>query len=226
MRVTRWLHAAVSTFALACSGTSTEAPSSIADTDAAPADAAPIDAGAPESGLVDDPVAGCPIKSTGYKTARVITSTPRGSNAEWKTPAGAEKEDGSYAEATLTTDESALLMLSDFGFEVPTNTRTFGIEVELVRYAPQRGVVDGQINLHIEGKPSRYKFIGGPWPLPVGTHHYGQKVDTWGVDLYPADVNAASFAVSIWVKKGSDGTGTPIAAIDALRVQIHYCEGL
>ena len=64
----------------------------------------------------------------------------------------------------------------------------------------------------------------GPWPKSiVGTHAYGQAVDTWGIDLYPADVNKPSFAAKVSVKRAADAVGPVTAIVDSLKVAVHFC---
>jgi hypothetical protein len=94
----------------------------------------------------------------------------------------------------------------------------------LKRRAPEGGIEDQQVNVEIEGKPSSFKWVEGSWPTSiVGTHPYGQAVDTWGVDLFPADVNKPTFATTLTIKRSAGSTGSVNAVVDSLKVAIHYC---
>jgi hypothetical protein len=205
------------------------------DTPATPgtSDGGGSDAGAQETSTSEDAggnraPTGCLLRTTDYTIgakAENVARTDVQNAADWSNPEGALSEDGNFATVTLAEgQESAELRVSGFGFAIPDTAETWGIEVELKRRAPDGGIEDHQINIEIEGKPTRYKFVKGPWPTSiVGTHPYGQAVDTWGVDLFPADVNKASFAAKVSVKRAEDATGPVTAIVDSLKVAVHFC---
>ncbi len=171
---------------------------------------------------------GCLLETTGFRIgtkAENLARTDAPNAVGWTDVDRALETDEGFASVTLAAgQESAKLRVSGFGFAIPSKAATWGIEVELKRRAPDGGIEDQQINVEIEGKPSRYKFVEGPWPTTiVGTHAYGQAVDTWGVDLFPADVNKPSFGVTLVVKRGAGGSGSVTAKVDSLKVAIHYC---
>lgn len=173
---------------------------------------------------------GCLLTTTGFRSgtvARVVpVATDDGSEAVWSAPEHALRRDGAFAEAALAGERSMRLAISGFGFDVPLDATTWGIEVELARRAPEGGIRDGRVDVRIEGKPSRYKFVEGHWPTAiVGVHHYGQAIDTWGVDLVAADVDSEAFAITIDVARTEDAVAgdAPRATIDALRVAVHFC---
>jgi len=171
---------------------------------------------------------GCLLKTTDYTIGAKAENVPRTDiqNAvDWTDVDGARSEDGKFATVTLNDgEESAVLRVSEFGFQIPDTAETWGIEVELKRRAPDGGVEDARIEVEIEGKPSRFKFMETPWPTSiVGTHAYGQAVDTWGVDLYPADVNKPTFAAKLTVKRTDDAVGPVTAIVDSLKIAVHFC---
>ncbi len=181
----------------------------------------------PDSGEPLSPT-GCRIHSTGYLTAaKAETVAPPevpGAIA-WSDLEGALKEDAKVATVTLEEgQESAFLVVSDFKVNLPPDAETWGIEVELKRRAVDGGVKDSKIEVVIEGKPTRFKFIDAGWPrVIIGTHHYGQAVDTWGVDLLPADVKTTTFAAKVSARRQDGITGPVTATIDSLKVAVHYC---
>lgn len=204
--------------------------------------ATPDDAGAPtpraEGGAAGDggsagstgkrAPTGCLLSTTGFKVgakAENVARTDVANTATWTGVENALTDDGKFAAVTLAAgQESAKLRVSGFGFAIPGTAETWGIEVELKRRAPDGGVDDHQVNVEIEGKPSRFKRFVGGWPVSiVGTHAYGQAVDTWGVDLFPTDVNKSSFAANIAVKRAADASGPVTAIVDSLKIAIHYC---
>ena len=171
---------------------------------------------------------GCLLRTTDYTIGAKAENVPRAdapNAANWTNVEGALSEDGQFASVTLEEgQESAELRVRGFGLQIPDTAETWGIEVELKRRAPDGGVEDHQINVEIEGKPTRFKFVKGPWPKSiVGTHAYGQAVDTWGIDLYPADVNKPSFAAKVSVKRAADAVGPVTAIVDSLKVAVHFC---
>jgi hypothetical protein len=171
---------------------------------------------------------GCVLETTGFMVGAKAESAPRAdvpNAASWNDVDGALASDGKFATVTLAEgQESSRLRVSGFGFAIPDSAETWGIEVELKRRALDGGVEDHRIDLEIEGKPTRFKYMNGPWPTSiVGTHAYGQAIDTWGVDLLPADVKKPTFAATLTVKRGSNATGPVTAIVDSLKVAVHFC---
>jgi hypothetical protein len=191
-------------------------------------DQGPRDAG------YDGPVTpdGCRLKTTDYRAgakAQNLARPEAPGAVAWQNPENAISEDGKFATVTLNDgQESAELRISEFGINLPTTVDTYGIEVELKRQAPEGGVEDAQITLAIDGHTAGeidFKFVKGGWPTKImGTHHYGQALDTWKLDLYPADVNKQTFAARLWVKKQDDaGPGPVTAIVEAMKVAVWYC---
>lgn len=171
---------------------------------------------------------GCQLETTDYRAGAKAENVPRGdvaNTADWSNVEGALSDDGKFATVTLGEgQESSTLRVSHFGFRIPDTAETWGIEVELKRRAPNGGVEDSRIDVEIEGKPSRFKYIDGPWPKSiVGTHAYGQAVDTWGVDLFPADANKSTFAAKLTVKRTADAPSSVTANVDSLKIAVHFC---
>ena len=191
------------------------------------------DGGTPETSTPEDAggnraPTGCLLKTTDYTIGGKAENIPRTDIAgavDWTDVEGALSEDGKFATVTLADgQESATLRVSDFGFQIPDTAETWGIEVELKRRAPDGGVEDARIDVEIEGKPTRFKFMKTPWPTSiVGTHAYGQAVDTWGIDLLPADVNKATFAAKLTVKRTADAVGPVTGIVDSLKIAVHFC---
>ncbi len=192
------------------------------------------DGGAPADdggSLYDGPVSptGCRLKTTNYRAGTKAENVPRtdvSGTAQWANLEGALSEDGQFATVTLNDgQESDELRVSDFQLNVPDSAETWGIEVELKRQAPDGGIQDSRVDLGITGKTAEFKYLKGTWPRTiVGTHHYGQPVDTWKVDLYPSDVNPNTFSARLWIKKDPDaGTGPAVALVDSLKVAVWYC---
>lgn len=169
---------------------------------------------------------GCPAIAVGPKTGTVVTSVPRGAGAiAWSDLDNAKTVDDAFAKTALAAgEESEELRITGFGFELPKGVVFQGVEVELKRQAPEGGIVDGIIALvGVPNQVGRGKFIATPWPTSiVGTHHYGQATDTWGMDLNPPDVATPDFGVSLWVKRG-DGPESATALVESIQVRVFYC---
>lgn len=169
---------------------------------------------------------GCEAIPIGPKAGTVFTSVARtGGTAKWTETENAKAEDGTFAKAVLAAgEETEELRVSGFGFELPEGVVFQGVEVQLKRQAPDGGIVDGIISLvGVPNQAGRGKFIATSWPSSiVGTHHYGQATDTWGMDLDPPDVQTADFGVSLWVKReGAAPSAT--ALVESILVTVFYC---
>jgi hypothetical protein len=192
---------------------------------------APTDAGGKEEPDVFRSTDGCLLYRTGFKNGTSAQALPRAdvpSGVAWTNPAGAQAP-GDQAFASVVLDEgqeTAELRLGEFKLDVPDSAETWGIEVELKRQAPEGGVLDAEIAVVIEGEGPTPKILKAPWPRSiVGTHVYGQAIDTWKVNLFPRHVNRQTFAAIVRAKKDPDGgvPGAVTALVDSVRVQVWYC---
>ena len=172
--------------------------------------------------------AGCPVKYAGPNPGTLAVSVPRSgaTGIAWDTPGKALTIDGQYARAVVTDGEQTeLLRVTGFGFNVPGNVTIKGVVVQLKRQGDNK-VVDGNIELWLDGVASnRPKFVATGWPTNIGTHHYGQEVDTWGNDLTPELVGRPGFGTEIFAKRREDaGTGPIAAEVESLLITIWYCD--
>lgn len=173
--------------------------------------------------------AGCPVKFVGPNPGTVATSVPRAGAAgavAWETPENALTVDGMFARAVLDDGQvSEHLRVTGYGFDLPPTVTIKGVVVQLKRKG-ENAVVDGNIELWLDGAPSdRPKFVASGWPKAIGTHHYGQEVDTWGNDLTPAIVGKPGFGTEIYAKRRVDaGTGPIAAEVESLLITIWYCD--
>jgi hypothetical protein len=216
-------------FVVACGGTDSGSGSGDGGTDggsAADGSTSPDEAtdGGPFMAHQD---AGCPLKYS-TKPGTVASSVPRSGakGKAWDNTAGALKIDGTYAQVVLTDGEqSELLRVTGYGFKIPAAATIKGVVVQLKRQGENK-IVDGNIELWLDGAPSdRPKFMASGWPTNIGTHHYGQEIDTWGNDLTPDLVGKPGFGTEIWATRREDaGTGPATAAVESLIITVWYCE--
>jgi hypothetical protein len=173
--------------------------------------------------------AGCPVKYAGPSPGTIAQSIPRPGatgGIPWQNPMNALTVDGTFAHADLDVgQQSELLRVTGYGFNLPPTVSIKGVVVELKRKG-QNEIVDGNIELWLDGMPSsRPKFVASGWPVAIGTHHYGQEVDTWGDDLTPALVGKPGFGTEIWARRRDDaGTGPAPADVESLIITIWYCD--
>jgi hypothetical protein len=173
----------------------------------------------------------CQIATIGYDEGTVVQSLARGSEGDggvkWTDLDNAKATDGKFASVTLSAgQESEELRITGFSFKLPAGAIFQGVEAQLDRQA-QGVIVDGFVALvGVKNQISKGKFIATPWPTTiVGTHHYGQHTDTWGMDLNPPDVETAEFGVGIWVKRDpNDTAATATASVDSLKVRVAFCQ--
>lgn len=184
------------------------------------------------SGAVVDSGVGCTIEAIGFNEGTVVQSLPRASEGDggvkWTDLDNAKALDGSFAKVVLAAgQESEELRITGFTFKLPAGSVFQGVDVRVDRQAPEGGIVDGFIALvGVKNQTSRGKFVATDWPTTiVGTHHYAQATDTWGMDLNPPDVETMEFGVGIWVKRNPDGSGpaNATASLDAMRIRVHFC---
>jgi hypothetical protein len=184
---------------------------------------------------------GCVIHCTDHKEAGKAASAARSDKPgaiAWSSPDQAIKADTTgitdsahMASVTLNDgDESEYLEVSNFDFsEVTDDKETWGISVELTRHSIDAGVADSTIEVTfvgglVDGGVPNSKVLDGVWPREiVGVHHYGQAIDTWGVDLNPIDVRPTAFGARVAAKRVPGVTGPVTAQIDALKVAVCYC---
>lgn len=178
---------------------------------------------------VDTGKPGCTAKKIGPlagKTARSVARSDGQDGAPWGDPLNALSPDSSFARSELGSKASTQeLQISNFGFDLPPDAYFLGVEVELTRQAPDQGLVDDEVALMVPNKTGRFKFIATAWPSSiVGVHHYGQALDTWGMDMYPEDVEPSAFGVRIMAKRDADaGVDAPVGLVDGVRIAVWYC---
>lgn len=193
----------------------------------------------PEGGTLS-PDGKCIIYCSPYQKAGKIASVPRDGVANqvaWTNPEGALQQDANNV-ATVTLaegQESQYLEVTSFDFkDIGDDKQTWGLQVELTRQSDDGGLGDAIIEVLVDGQQDRVRGkqlvaekTGGPqgWPrVQIGTHHYGQAVDTWGVDLNPSDVRKDSFGARIAAKRLPGITSAPVVGtVDSLKVSVCSC---
>jgi hypothetical protein len=165
------------------------------------------DGGAEDGG--DPPVAvpdGCAPIASGPRFATAAK------DGDWFDGAAAFARDGN----PVFGDNTDLpLELTGYGFSLPPSATVLGIAVTIRRRA-QGNVRDEIVSLSrgvIKAKVPDWSDEGTAYV----DERYGGPNDRWGTTWTAADINAATFGVSLKV----DGTGS--AFVDSMEITVHYC---
>lgn len=141
-----------------------------------------------------------------------------GPDVVWTNPNNAKVDDGVNA----TTGSGAggwvsnELLLTNFGFTVPTNSVVDGVKMEFQR--SYSSAQDMDIFLIKSGVTVGNDKAGTG--VTAGDYiSYGNSNDLWGTTLTPAQVNASNFGVSIQVQNTSGGGS---ANIDVVRITVYW----
>jgi hypothetical protein len=173
--------------------------------------------------------AGCPVKFVGPNPGTIAASVPRPNatgDIAWQSPMNALTVNGAFAHADVSDEQQTeLLRVTGYGFDLPSTVTIKGVVVELKRQGANK-IVDGNIELWLDGvASSRPKLFASGWPVSIGTHHYGQEVDTWGDALTPALVGKPGFGAELWARRREDaGTGPAPADVESLIITVWYCD--
>ena len=163
-------------------------------------------------------------------TTASLANAGTSENAEaWVNPGNVVSDNGTEATITAATydtpDISQLLVVSNFGFQVPAGATIRGIVVEIERRDQAIGAAsDNRVQL---AKGTTFASLVGSnqadtaldWPTAATVKTYGTSTDLWGTTWTAAEVNASSFAVMLSVQ--ADAANTDIF-VDFIRVTVHY----
>jgi hypothetical protein len=143
----------------------------------------------------------------------------------WSNPSNAQASDNARATASLPESNSShYLKASNFGFSIPSNATVNGIvvEVERSRSSTSSSIVTTSAKLvknGVIGGSDKGSYGGTEWPTADAYGAYGDSVDTWGLALTPADVNAAGFGFAL---SASNFGATGYARVDHIRIKVYY----
>jgi hypothetical protein len=125
----------------------------------------------------------------------------------WTNPNDIGALDGSYATATTPlstgTTITNYLTATGLGFSIPVGNTVCGVGVTIQRLASSsilgETIDDNTVSLINGGviTGTNEANTTTAWPTSVGAASYGGALDTWGLGLTPAAVNAANFGVAI-----------------------------
>lgn len=164
-------------------------------------------------------------------TAANLSNAGSSENTDaWVSPANAGADDGANTSITAasydTPDISQILVVSNFGFAIPTDATIDGIIAEIERNNAAGAASDNRVQL---AKGTAFANLVGSnlaatttdWPAAMAIATYGDAANLWGATWTPAEINAATFALFLSVQ--ADAANTDIA-VDFIRITVHYTE--
>ncbi|MBA7678065.1 hypothetical protein ES703_86336 [subsurface metagenome] len=116
------------------------------------------------------------------------------------------------------------LKATNFGFSIPAGSTIDGIVVGIEYKANNPYVMDNVISLVVGGAVSgdnKKSFFS--WPSSDLYRNYGASIDTWGLTLTAADINAADFGMVVQAYSTNRYIDS-IASVDHIRITVYYTE--
>jgi hypothetical protein len=157
------------------------------------------------------------------------TFTTDGSGAvAWVNPGNAIASDNIYATATVAAhfdSPSDYLVVTGFGFSVPTGSTINGITVEIEQKRNNNNgtVMDASILSIKSGVAGGTdQNAGATWPISDTYKTYGGSSNLWGQTWTPSDINASNFGVECSAEVTGGSSTSTVASIDHVRITIDY----
>jgi hypothetical protein len=149
-----------------------------------------------------------------------------GSKASWTGVGNVATSDNIYASfgniSGAVGGFTDYLIVSNFGFTIPTGVIIDGIVVEVERSDPNVKTSDFHVQLIKNSVISATdKAVAALWPATDSYQPYGTPTDLWGNTWASTDINATNFGVAIAAQRGNNG-GTTAGRIDHVRITVYY----
>lgn len=150
-----------------------------------------------------------------------------GSSQSWRMSEFSTTSDNQWsitADSLVQGEYSDYLVVTDFGFTLPSNAVIYGIEVELECHRSSGNIKNFRSRLMKDGNLSSVDVIAnGLWPRPnddIYTH--GDANDTWGEYWTASDINASNFGYAMAIDMTSNDGKNHTAMVDDIRIKIYY----
>ena len=127
------------------------------------------------------------------------------------------------APLTATATRTRPLILTGYGFDIPTNAAVTGVAVEIWRGSPNSataGIQDGLVRLQSGASTSLSRAKLDKWPGVLFSTTYGGQYDVWGVPWIPSMINASSFGVYMYAQRYGTNDDTP--RVGQVAITVHY----
>lgn len=185
------------------------------------------------SGTVGDAATGgpCTVVTTELQRASVVATT--GSGAAWISLDNAKGQNDVGAKTSLTgnEDESRAIVLSGFGFTIPSSAQIRGVTARFRAKATAntevKEVRDERVQLTPNGSIAGSSLVGGQdeWASTYGSHESGGATSTWGLTLTPALITQGNFGVAYTTRFHANvGTDTATLELDDVQMSVTYCD--
>ena len=139
--------------------------------------------------------------------------------------------DNLYASNTTnlssTGNFSDYLVVTGFGFSIPTNATITGFEVNIERSDINGKCKDNILSL-IKGGAliGTNKALNPAWPTTDAVQLYGSSADLWGAAWSPTDVNSSALGLAFSWNRTGGGATNAFAQIDLITIKVYYTQPL
>jgi hypothetical protein len=130
-------------------------------------------------------------------------------------------EDGNFVNATVNAHVfTQYLKVTNFGFNIPTNSTINGIKVEVKKAYLASPAIDNAVRIVKQGViGATDKKDVSQWLNSFTYTTYGSISDLWGETWTPNDINSSNFGFAI----SADNVSSPGSAlIDYIRITVYY----
>ena len=175
------------------------------------------------------PPLGSAVNTSATNPGTSANDAVNGGTINWANPNNAFTSDNVYATAALNALEvSKLLVLTNFGFAIPSGATILGIKLEVERKQSTLNgpIIDSSIRVMKASVPvGTDAVVVSTWPDADAYATYGSATDLWGTTWTAAEINASGFGCGIAAINSVSPGGVETASVDHARITIYYRGG-
>lgn len=156
------------------------------------------------------------------KFASTATGNTGAGDSDWSNPGNATASDGTFATVSLANSrETRELLLTNFGFTIPSGASINGIETHVNRRASRGGIQDAEHKLYNAAHVGDDKAdTVTDWPTTATERTYGSDSDDWNAGLTVSDINSTDFGVLL---RGANNSGaSETLDVDYVSLTVYY----
>lgn len=167
-----------------------------------------------------------PLSGSSFTTVAIP-----GSSRTWSNTGNASPSDNNYTSfgnlpASTSGSYTDYLVVTNFGFTIPSGVTITGIVAEVERSDPNQRTLDYRVRIVKNGViGAAEKSLGLPYPAADAYQTYGGSSDLWGEGWTDADINAAGFGLAIAAQR-SFTSGNTAGQIDDIRITVYYTNNI
>lgn len=160
----------------------------------------------------------------GPRNALDTTTSGTAPAIDWAVPYIFPRPGGATCVLTANA-KSYQLVISNFGFSIPTGATLDGIVVTVDRYQSAGSGVVKDFEVTLGAATDNKADPLTAWPGSSTPVYYGTPGDTWGGTLTVGTINSSAWGVvlSVW---DTDLMSGATAAVDNVRVTVYYTGGI